>query len=100
MYLLQPLDLQFSKEVLEHVKTELHGCKDVAKLLAGINVLSHFALWPEPARSNAIGQLLTLLSYRYPKVLTSTAFNDGDFFFSSYDKYMCCFNVTSIYCSH
>ncbi|CAK9217775.1 unnamed protein product [Sphagnum troendelagicum] len=65
---LKPLDLQFSKEVLEHVKAELHGCKDVAKLLAGINVLSHFVLWPEPARSNAIGQLLTLLSYRYPKV--------------------------------
>jgi hypothetical protein len=96
---LQPLDLQFSKEVLEHVKTELHGCKDVAKLLAGINVLSHFALWPEPARSNAIGQLLTLLSYRYPKVLTSTAFKGGDIFLPSYDKYMCCFNVTSIYCS-
>lgn len=67
---LQLAEDKFATEMLEFVKADLRACKDVAKMLAGINVLSHFALWPEPARSNAFIQLLTLLGYRYPKVYT------------------------------
>ena len=65
---LQPCDAMFATEILDFIKTDLRGCRDVAKLLAAINVLSHFALWLEPARSHALGQLLVLLGYRYPRV--------------------------------
>lgn len=67
----QAAEEKFATEMLEFVRSELRGCKDVAKLLAGVNVLSHFALWPDPTRSNALGQMLTLLGYRYPKVRSS-----------------------------
>lgn len=66
--LMQPCDDKFATEILDFIKSDLRGCRDVAKLLAAINVLSHFALWPEPARSHSLGQLLVLLGYRYPRV--------------------------------
>ena len=65
---MQPCDDKFATEILDYIKGDLRGCRDVAKLLAASNVLSHFALWPEPARSHALGQLLFLLGYRYPRV--------------------------------
>uniref|UniRef100_A0A7I4D1R8 Tubulin-specific chaperone D n=1 Tax=Physcomitrium patens TaxID=3218 RepID=A0A7I4D1R8_PHYPA len=61
-------DDKFATEILDFIKSNLKGCRDVSKLLAAINVLSHFALWREPARSNALEQLLVLLGYRYPRV--------------------------------
>lgn len=66
--LVQPHDDKFATGILDFIKNDLRGCRDVAKLLAAISVISHFALWPEPAGSHALDQLLVLLGYRYPRV--------------------------------
>ncbi|GAQ86916.1 Beta-tubulin folding cofactor D [Klebsormidium nitens] len=57
-----------ARGILDSVGTELRGCKDIPKLLAGVDVLCSFARLPDPDRSAALQQLLGLLGNRYPKV--------------------------------
>ncbi|CAM6128397.1 unnamed protein product [Calypogeia fissa] len=64
----QPPSDKSAGEVLSSIENELLGCKDVAKLLAGVTVLSHFATLQGPSRTQSVAQLLTLLFHRYPKV--------------------------------
>lgn len=79
------LDILFSKRVLTDLKDdeqnetlaalldstmkEIHGTKDVAKLLLAINILTHLTMMHHASVStNALLELLSLLSHRYPKV--------------------------------
>jgi hypothetical protein len=64
----QPPSDQVAGEVLRTIEQELWGCKDVAKLMAGVSVLSHFATLKGSSRNEAVVQLLNSLFHRYPKV--------------------------------
>ncbi|KAL3695132.1 hypothetical protein R1sor_008783 [Riccia sorocarpa] len=64
----QPLSEETAGNLLSLVRNELRGCKDVAKLLVGTSILSHFASFEGAVRGKSIEQLLNLLFYRYPKV--------------------------------
>lgn len=55
-------------EILSSIERELWSCKDVAKLLAGVTVMSHFATLQGPSRKQSVSQLLNLLFHRYPTV--------------------------------
>lgn len=47
----------------------------MAKLVAGVTVLSHFATMPGPSRNQSVLQLLNLLFHRYPKVIALLCFS-------------------------
>ncbi|KAL2632493.1 hypothetical protein R1flu_003972 [Riccia fluitans] len=64
----QPLSEQTAGNLLSLVRHELKGCRDVAKLLVGTSILSHFASLEGAVRKQSTEQLLNLLFHRYPKV--------------------------------
>ncbi|BBN05956.1 tubulin-specific chaperone D [Marchantia polymorpha subsp. ruderalis] len=64
----KPLSEQTAVDLLTLIRQELRGCKDVAKLLAVISILSHFASLEGLVRSQSVEQLLNFLFHRYPKV--------------------------------
>eukprot|EP00249_Psilotum_nudum_P020538 c27747_g1_i1 orf=323-4195(+) len=70
---LQDSEPTFAVEVLRSVRAEIKGSKDIIKIITCINVLSHIALIQEPSGSQALCQLLHLLSHRYPKVRKACA---------------------------
>ena len=55
-------------ELLELVKGEARGCRDVPSLTWAATSLCHLAGAPAPACFGALHALLTLLVNRYPKV--------------------------------
>jgi hypothetical protein len=55
-------------ELLELVKGEMRGCRDVLCLIWTATVLCHLVGMPQPTCHDALQALLTLLVNRYPRV--------------------------------
>ncbi|BDA42087.1 probable tubulin-specific chaperone D [Coccomyxa sp. Obi] len=68
-----PASHTFPGELLELVKGEARGCRDVPSLIWAATSLCHLAGAPAPACFGALHALLTLLVNRYPKVRKSVA---------------------------
>ncbi|KAI5064124.1 hypothetical protein GOP47_0020794 [Adiantum capillus-veneris] len=69
----QAMDHDCALRILASVKEELHGSKDIVKIMAGINVLSHLASMMGSVGMESISQMLKLLGHRYPKVRKTCA---------------------------
>ncbi|KAH7298542.1 hypothetical protein KP509_25G048400 [Ceratopteris richardii] len=70
---MQTMEVEFAQQILSSLKLELHGSKDVVKIMAGINVLSQLASTVESVREESLSQMLKLLLHRYPKVRKTCA---------------------------
>ncbi|XP_066141125.1 tubulin-specific chaperone D [Euwallacea fornicatus] len=63
----------FSKRILKLVQLEISGCKDIYKLMDGINVLCQFIQIPGEICHTALVQISILLCHRQAYVRRSTA---------------------------
>eukprot|EP01018_Ginkgo_biloba_P017523 Gb_00473 [translate_table: standard] len=70
---LEEYEQSFIVGVLESLRIELKGSKDVTKLLTGINVLGHVSAMKEAVHYQALSQLFSFLSHPYPKVRKACA---------------------------
>jgi hypothetical protein len=57
-----------TEELLECVRQEVRGCKDIPRLQAAGSLLCHLSVLGEPTRSGAFKAILSLLGNRYPRV--------------------------------
>ena len=70
----QEENLSFGDEVLDCVKVEMQGCRDVKKLLACLSVTIHLLeSGDEGVRRGALAALMVLLGHRFPRVRKATA---------------------------
>lgn len=70
---LEECEQSFGLGILESLRIELKGSKDVTKLLTGIDVLAHVSSMQEPTRSQALSQFFSFLGHPYPKVRKACA---------------------------
>ena len=57
-----------AEELLECVRQEVRGCKDIPRLQSAGALLCHLSVLGEPTRSGAFKAVLSLLGNRYPRV--------------------------------
>lgn len=70
---LEECEQSFGLGILESLRIELKGSKDVTKLLTGIDVLAYVSSMQEPTRSQALSQFFSFLGHPYPKVRKACA---------------------------
>lgn len=70
---LEECEQSFGLGILESLRIELKGSKDVTKLLTGIDVLAYLSSMQEPTRSQALSQFFSFLGHPYPKVRKACA---------------------------
>lgn len=70
---LEECEQSFGLGILESLRIELKGSKDVKKLLTGIDVLAYLSSMQEPTRSQALSQFFSFLGHPYPKVRKACA---------------------------
>eukprot|EP00898_Chlorokybus_atmophyticus_P007558 jgi/Chlat1/7803/Chrsp66S07259 len=59
---------QVALELVNLVRAELRGAKDIAKLMAGVSVLCHFVGHDHEGGASACKSLLLLLVHKYPRI--------------------------------
>ncbi|MCO5570692.1 hypothetical protein L7F22_024419 [Adiantum nelumboides] len=69
----QTMELDCALRILASVKEELRRSKEIVKIMAGINVLSHLASMVGLVGMESISQMLKLLGHQYPKVRKTCA---------------------------